>query len=72
MTILSKLAVAVSIVISAGIVMLVHNEQEKDRIRLHQGVLLDQERQARKLDKNRGDSEEEAKSNLNQEGSTEN
>ncbi len=28
--------------------MQVHAEQEKDRFRLHQGVILDQERQLRK------------------------
>ena len=49
MSMLSKLSVLASIAISIGIIALVHNSQEIDRIRLHQGVLMDQERQARKL-----------------------
>ena len=60
MSALSWLSVAGSIVISAAIIMLVHSEQEKDRIRLHQGVINDQERQARKL-QNRRDLEEQTK-----------
>jgi len=49
MSILSKLSVVVSIAVSVGIIAFVHNRQESDRLRLHQGVIMDQERQARKL-----------------------
>lgn len=48
MSTLSKLSVLASIAVSIGIIALVHNSQESDRIRLHQGVLMDQERQTRK------------------------
>lgn len=48
MSLLSKLSVCASVLVSIGIIALVHNKQEADRVRLHQGVLIDQERQARK------------------------
>ena len=46
---LSKLSILAALAVSVGIIFVVHNSQENDRIRLHQGVIMDQERQARKL-----------------------
>lgn len=48
MSMLSRLAVVASVVSSAAIILFVHKKQEYDRVRLHQGVIVDQERQERK------------------------
>ena len=48
MSIFSRAAIVLSGVVSVWIVMKVHEEQENDRLRLHQGVIMDEERQAKK------------------------
>ena len=48
MSLASKITLAVSCAGTSFVVWLVHKDQENERIRVHQGVIKDQERQERK------------------------
>ncbi|XP_074845413.1 LOW QUALITY PROTEIN: protein PET117 homolog, mitochondrial [Carettochelys insculpta] len=50
MSTVSKVALGLSVLLSAGTVVAVHVQQRRVRERLHEGVIRDLERQSRKLE----------------------
>ncbi|KAI9551897.1 hypothetical protein GHT06_022233 [Daphnia sinensis] len=52
MSLVAKITLASSIVLSTGIVFYVHHKQNLDRTNLHEGVLRDIERQKRRRAEN--------------------
>ena len=56
MQLLSRVVLVASLIGTATLIVYVHDLQEKERVRLHEGVLRDQERQRYKAMLTDGDS----------------